>query len=168
MKKFLLAAAVFIAIFLLPGCNSSTDDPDYSDSIVTIISVEPMPFCSVPLPDANQVYHDDNATFTFSNQPRNIDAEGTFYNDVVLNRYVVSYSGGVAPSFSQNISVRVPSGGTAQFSTVVVRAVDKMAGYFTPGVDVDTTVIFYGKDVAGEDVQTSVLFTINFRDICGG
>lgn len=172
MKKFLLAASVLMLTFFLPCCNDATDDPDYSDSIVTIISVEPMPFCSVPAPDANQVYHDDNATFTFSNHPKNVDAKGTFYNDVVLNSYTVYYrfpaGTGTDFSFSQNISVRVASGGTAQFDTVVVRASDKMDGDFTSGVDVDATVYFYGKDVSGEDVQTSVMFTINFRDICGG
>ncbi len=172
MKKCLLIIGIIALIFGSFSCNSTIDNPDYGDSILTIDSIEPIPFCSVPLPDGNQVYWDDNATFTISNEVRNIDSKGSFYNDVVLSRYAVSYtfpSGqGSAPSFEQNFNVVVPKGGQVTLDLVVVRAQDKMDGYFTAGEDVNCRVSFYGKDVAGDDVQTSGAFTINFRDVCEG
>jgi len=63
--------------------------------------------------------------------------------------------------------VMVPKGGQTTLDLLVVRAIDKAAGYFTPGLSVDATVRIYGKDVGGEDAQTSATFTINFMTDCG-
>jgi len=172
MKKFLFASAIVLLTLINPSCNTTTDDPGLSDSFLTIVSIEPVPFCSVPLPDESQIYSDDNATFTVANDLRDIDAKGSFYNDVILTGYTISYEfpdgQGSAPSFNQTLYVMVPKGGQATLDLIVVRAIDKVAGYFTPGVDVNAKVRIYGKDVGGEDAQTAATFTINFRSVCGG
>lgn len=172
MKKLFSFAAILILISMVQlSCNSDTDDPDFSDTFLTIESIEPQPFCSIPAASGDPpVYWDDNATFTLAADAKDLDLLPTHFEDVVVSRYVISYqySGplGSVPSFEEHINVKVDGGQTAQFEAVVVRAVDKMAGYFVSGTEATATVSFYGRDTAGKDVEASGTFTINFRDVC--
>lgn len=173
MKKlFSLMAILILTLIITPSCNDAIDDPDFSDSLVTVVSIEPQPFCSIPSTQGDPpVFWDDNATFVLANDPKDLDHLPTMYRDVVISRYTISYTyqdqgGGIAPPFTEYLNVKIEGGQTAQFDAMVVRAVDKMAGYFVSGLDAIATIMFYGKDVGGEDVEVTATFTINFRDIC--
>ena len=173
MKKlFSLIAILLLACMVHLSCNEATDDPKFSDSLVTIESIEPQPFCSIPSADIGGTFWDDNATFTLANDAKDLDTMPTHFEDVVISRYTISYqySGplGSVPSFEEHINVKINGGSTSVFDAVVVRAVDKIAGYFVSGTEATATVVFYGKDTGGEDVQASGTFTINFRDVCAG
>ncbi len=174
MKKlYSLIAILLLASMVQLSCNEATDDPKLSDSFVTIESIEPQPFCSVPASQGiPPVYWDDNATFTLANDAKDLDPLPSHFEDVVISRYTVSYQYtgplGSVPSFEEHINVKINGGSTSVFDAIVVRAVDKAAGYFVSGTEAIATVVFYGKDTGGEDVEASGTFTINFRDVCEG
>ncbi len=171
MKKlFSLAAILILTLAINTSCNNTTDDPDFSDSFVTVESIEPQPFCSIPT-DVDGVYWDDNATFTLANDPKDLDILTTHFQDVVISQYTISYQytnplGSTAPPFTEYLNAKIVGGQTTQFDAVVVRATDKIAGYFVSGIDAIATITFYGKDTSGEDVEATANFTINFRDVC--
>lgn len=174
-------AALAAAAVLLLGataCNSSIDDPDSSESQVTVASYLPTTACidvdgSLDETAGTTTYTDAAQTLTFESRVRGT-GDVTAWMDVILTSVDVSYAmtdGGVVPApFTTTIgAVTVPAGGTAtltSFRTVPVGYIGPGAEFSTSGRQGTATLVFHGRDAAGKSVTVRGTAAIGTYTIC--
>src|SRR5215471_4066464 len=92
LKRDVLRALVLASVALgaVIACNDVAHNPDHSDSVIEVVSATP-----VSSDPTNPV--DDSTTMVLRAQPRNPSAT-TFFNDVTLTSYTVTYSALLAPA----------------------------------------------------------------------
>ena len=115
VKKDVLRALVLASIALgaVIACNNVADDPTHSDSVIQVVSASPVSS------DPTATTVSDTTTMVLQTQPRNPGAT-TFFNDVTLTKYTVSFSA-LLPAFSGLVgSGFVPAGGSATLTLVAV------------------------------------------------
>lgn len=164
--------AFFIALLALTlplgllGCANAVDDGNNSDTVLRITAISP-----------NQVESDiaqllpvsDLVTVTVSGISRG-GAGGSEFNDVILERYIVTYSPPlvvVAGEPIQNtgfsdLTVLVRGGSSAGFSAVAVPVGIKELG-LAPGTS-NATVKIEGRDALGNPAEARGSFKIVFAN----
>src|SRR4029450_12565968 len=93
-----------LALGAVIACNDVADDPDHSDSVIEVVSATPVSS------DPTNVAASDSTTMVLKAQPRNPNAT-TFFNDVSLSSYTVSFSALLAPVSGVVGSGFFPGGG---------------------------------------------------------
>jgi len=194
MKNWLKILAIIPALFLMFSCNPIENDTR-SDSVLLILKItgsdiedNEVDFLQSDVVSINtdtgaEVVAADAAKATFTVQP--LDPEpllGTsHYNDVVVERYVVTYSRtdgknnegiDVPYSFEASLSTRVQIDAQADVSFVVVRAVSKLEpplvnlakGRGEGELKTTAKIDFYGTDTLGNKVKATGYLSIFFAD----
>ena len=114
VMRIVLAAVALVAAF---GMSACTDES--SRHLLTVESVNGgNVYFSDLLTDSGGVVA-DAATVTFGNIPNGGGdplAPGEPFSVIVVTGYTVTYDNGVYPAYSGGLTVRVPSGGTAEAS----------------------------------------------------
>jgi len=154
LKRDVLRALVLASVALgaVIACNDVAHNPDHSDSVIEVVSATP-----VSSDPTNPV--DDSTTMVLRAQPRNPSAT-TFFNDVTLTSYTVTYSALLAPASGVVGAGFVPAGGSATVTLVVVSGAAKFAGL--AGNTVIARVDVKGKDFSNHDVNFSANVPITF------
>lgn len=151
IRALVLAAVALGAVI---ACNDVADNPDHSDSVIQVVSATPVSS------DPTNAAASDSTTMVLAAQPRNPGAT-TFFNDVTLSSYTVSFSALLAPVSGVIGSGFVPAGGTATLNLVVVPGAAKFGGL--AGNTVNAHIEVQGEDFSGHDVSFSanvpVIFT---------
>jgi len=198
MKKrtwtFMILAALPV-VLLFTACNPLENDSRSSSFIVvenitgststgTAVNFLESDVVKVDaVSGAGTVYSDTAAVTLIANlMDPSSAATASFYNDILLDRYVVSYSrtdgnnrqGTDVPySFEASLSRSLKIGASTTFSIVVVRDVSKLE---PPLVDlviqgraqgvIETTakIEFYGRDVANRAVTATGYLSIRFAN----
>jgi len=161
--------AFFIALLALTlplgllGCANSVDDGDNSDTILRIDSIRPTQVES----DIEQlILESDLVTVTVRGISRG-GAGGSPLNDVVLERYIVTYApplqltgggGTIQNTGFSDLTLVVPGGGTANFSAVAVPVFVKALG-LAAGIS-NATVKVEGRDSLGNFADAQGSFNI--------
>lgn len=194
MKNWLKILAIIPALFLMFSCNPIEND-SRSDSVLLILRITGSDIednevdflqSDVVSIDANtgaEVVAADAAKATFTVQP--LDPEpllGTsLYNDITVERYVVTYSRtdgknnegiDVPYSFEGSLSARVPIDTQTDISFVIVRAVSKLEpplvslakGRGEGELKTTARIDFYGADTLGNKVKATGYLSIFFAD----
>lgn len=194
MKNWLKILTIIPTLFLLFSCNPLEND-SRSDSVLLILRITGTDIednevdflqSDVVSIDANtgaEVVAADAATATFVAQP--MDPEpllGTsHYNDVVVERYVVTYSRtdgknnegiDIPYSFEGSMSARVQIDTQTDVSFVIVRAVSKLEpplvnlakGRGEGELKITAKIDFYGTDTMGNTVKATGYLNIFFAD----
>jgi hypothetical protein len=200
MIQFKPALLVILAVALLSYACTDVEDNSESASVLTVDTIEGEPgddggedgtpllsdVCDNPDEDPTIcVVTNDNALVTFSNDfiqigPGSGVGDPSFLNDIVVTQYRVDYvrpnnrnTPGVDVPFGIDgtMNVRVPVGGTATASILVVRHVAKeeppLAGVAFEGEGVLTAnaqIQFFGRDIAGRAVSAVGFLEIHFSD----
>jgi hypothetical protein len=142
-----------VALGAVIACNDVADDPDHSDSVIEVVSATPVSS------DPTNVAASDSTTMVLMAQPRNPNAT-TFFNDVSLSSYTVSFSALLAPVSGVVGSGFVPAGGTATVTLVVVPGAVKFAGL--AGNTVNARIDVEGQDFSGHDVSFTANVPVTF------
>jgi hypothetical protein len=142
-----------LALGAVIACNDVADDPDHSDSVIEVVSATPVSS------DPTNVAASDSTTMVLMAQPRNPNAT-TFFNDVSLSSYTVSFSALLAPVSGVVGSGFVPAGGTATVTLVVVPGAVKFAGL--AGNTVNARIDVEGQDFSGHDVSFTANVPVTF------
>lgn len=191
-RKTLSLVLVLPMLFLLASCNK-VENHSRSASMLIVESIlgttadgNEANFLQsdvLKTSDAGSTVVADTATATFRVQtldPAPIMGPSQ-YNDVVLDRYTVSYSrtdGKNTPGvdvpypFEGSLTATVASGGTATISFVVVREAAKLEPPLIRLIDLGAEVIltatakidFYGHDLAKNQVKATGYLTIYFAN----
>lgn len=190
LKHIFLSGLVIAAAFGLTACNA-IEDQSQSNSLLTVLSLQgtdskgnAADFLNsdvVNMSSGSPTIYADSAAVSIRNlplDPNPIGSVSQFY-DVLLTRYVVSYSQpnganqegvDVPYSFEGNLSILVPINGTADFGFVIVREVAKMEpplAQLQNSLDVlqvTAKIDFYGHDLANHKVSTTGYLTIYFAN----
>lgn len=190
IKSVILSGMVIAALLAGTACNSIENDTQ-SASLLTVISVQGTNAAGdttdflqsdvVNMSTGTAVVTPDVATVTIRNTPLDPNPVGgvSQYNDVILTRYVVSYSQpsgahtegvDVPYSFEGALSTMVPINSQVSFSFIIVRDVAKTEpplAELWDGVDVlqnTAKIEFFGHDVANKAVKTTGYLTIFFAN----
>ena len=194
IKNWLKILVVIPAVFLMFSCNPVEDDTR-SDSILLVVRIigEDIEENEVDFLQSDVVAVNpdtgagtvaaDAAKVTFSAESLNPEPWlGTsFYSDILVTHYVVSYSRSdgknqegvdVPYSFDGSISARVQISATTEVSFVVVRAVSKLepplinltAGRGEGELKATARIDFYGNDTLGNMVKATGYLTIFFAN----
>jgi hypothetical protein len=142
-----------VALGAVIACNDVADNPDHSDSVIEVVSATPVSS------DPTNVAASDSTTMVLKAQPRNPNAT-TFFNDVSLSSYTVSFSALLAPVSGVVGSGFVPAGGTATVTLVVVPGAVKFAGL--AGNTVNARIDVEGQDFSGHDVSFTANVPVTF------
>lgn len=153
----------------LGGCADEIDDPDASDSVLVIESLDP----SVAQADIFKVsglYKAVTVDVTINSIPRGTSG-GSEFNDVILEKYTLTYNPPLTltdpatiPALSFANTLTVPAGGSATFTAVVIPSEylpRVVAGTYYAKVEVT------GHDVLGSPASAEAALTIqagNFPD----
>ncbi len=126
-------------------------------------------------------FQEDLATATVRNVPLNPDADTSYYGDVIIKRYRVSFTRhdgknkegvDVPYTFVEDINVSVKINGTTKFSFVIVPVRAKLepplirlVGLSNESV-IQTTahVTFYAEDMAGHQMELNGNIDVYFAD----
>jgi hypothetical protein len=189
MKKALRIAVILSAFLVLYSCNPIEDD----SRSASMLRVENILGSDAQGRSGNFLQSDvvlssgtikaDSATATLRAQTLDPDPLlGTsLYNDIVVTRYLVSYSrtdGKSVPGvdvpypFEGSMSTVVKAGSTASVSFVIVREVAKMEPPLIRLVDIGAEQVltctakieFYGHDTANRTVKATGYLTIYFAN----
>jgi len=187
--KTLLILAVLPAILMLTACNP-LEDESKSSSFIIVESIAGMDasgkaasFLQSDVVLANSIVTADVATATLRASlldPAPILKPGQ-YNDIILDRYIVSYSRvdgknregvDVPYSFEGSLTQILRIGTSVSFSFVVVREVAKLEAPLIDLVQnraegvIETTakIEFYGHDLVNNKVTTTGYLTIFFAN----
>jgi hypothetical protein len=154
MRRDVLRALVLASVALgaVIACNDVAHNPDASDSVIEVMSATP-----VSSDPTNPV--DDSTTMLLKAQPRNPNAT-TFFNDVTLTDYTVTFSALLAPISGLVGSGFIPAGGSASLTLVVVPGSAKFAGL--AGNSVTARIDVQGKDFSNHDVSFSAFVPVTF------
>ena len=137
-RTFLITVVACILPLGVLGCANSVDDGDNSDSILRIESVGP-----------SCVLAGGSADVEVGAIPRGGSA-GTPLNDVILQRYQITYlsvAGRVGPI---DITVLVPADGTGSFTAIVG----------DPGASTNARIYVEGRDTLGNFASAQGQFRI--------
>jgi hypothetical protein len=188
MKKVLSISFVLSVLLILYACNPIEDDSK-SSSMLIVESIRSQDsegnaadYLQSDVEKEGSVFA-DIATATLRAETLNPDPTlGTSqYNDIIVNRYTVSYSrvdGKNSPGvdvplpFEGSLSALIKVGNTTSFSFVVVREVAKLEPPLIGLVDgraegvlqVIATINFYGQDLANNKVKATGYLTIYFAN----
>jgi hypothetical protein len=188
MKKVLSISFVLSVLLILSACNPIEDDSK-SSSMLIVESIRGQDsegnaadYLQSDVEKEGSVFA-DIATATLRAETLDPDPIlGTSqYNDIIVNRYTVSYSrvdGKNSPGvdvplpFEGSLSALIKAGNTTSFSFVVVREVAKLEPPLVGLVDgrgegvlqVIATINFYGKDLAEHAVKATGYLTIYFAN----
>ena len=188
MKKVLSLSFVLPVLLILSACNPIEDDST-SSSMLIVESIrgtdndgKAADFLQSDVLRKGAVYA-DIATATLRAETLDPDPLlGTSqYNDIILNRYTVSYSrvdGKSTPGvdvplpFEGSLSAQIKAGNTTSFSFVVVREVAKMEpplvglveGRAEGVLQAIARIDFYGQDLASRKVKATGYLTIYFAN----
>ena len=158
-STFFIALMVISLPLGMLGCANSVDDGDSSDTILQVRSILPV---QVESDIDEEIFASDLVSVQMIGISRG-GAGGSQLNDVILERYIVTYSpplelllgGSVQNTGYRDINVLVPGGGGAAFSALAVPVGIKVLG-LAPGLS-NATVKVEGRDGLG-----------NFADASGG
>jgi hypothetical protein len=142
-----------VALGAVIACNDVADNPDHSDSVIEVVSATPVSS------DPTNVATSDSTTMVLKAQPRNPNAT-TFFNDVSLSNYTVSFSALLAPVSGVVGSGFIPAGGSATVTLVVVPGAVKFAGL--AGNTVNARIDVEGQDFSGHDVSFTANVPVTF------
>jgi hypothetical protein len=142
-----------VALGAVIACNDVADDPGHSDSVIQVVSATPVSS------DPTNVATSDSTTMVLKTQPRNPNAT-TFFNDVSLSNYTVSFSALLAPVSGVVGSGFIPAGGSATVTLVVVPGAVKFAGL--AGNTVNARIEVEGQDFSGHDVSFTANVPVTF------
>jgi hypothetical protein len=142
-----------VALGAVIACNDVANDPDHSDSVIQVVSATPVSS------DPTNVATSDSTTMVLKTQPRNPNAT-TFFNDVSLSNYTVSFSALLAPVSGVVGSGFIPAGGSATVTLVVVPGAVKFAGL--AGNTVNARIEVEGQDFSGHDVSFTANVPVTF------
>src|SRR5262245_5776319 len=159
LKKDVLRALVLASIALgaVIACNNVADNPSHSDSVIQVVNATPVSS------DPTNLAVSDSTTMLLQAQPRNPGAT-TFFNDVALSSYTVSFSALLAPVGGLVASGFVPAGGSATLTLVVVPASAKSTAGLA-GNTVNAKIVVQGQDFSGHDVSFSASVPVIFTTI---
>src|SRR5262245_8559055 len=123
LKRDVLRALVLASLALgaVIACKHVANNPDNSDSVIEVVSATPVSS------DPTNAAVSDSTTMVLQAQPRNPNAT-TFFNDVTLSNYTVTFSALLAPVAGVVGAGFVPAGGTATVTLQVVPGAVKFAG----------------------------------------
>ncbi len=115
LKRDVLRVLVLASVALgaVIACNDVANNPDDSDSVIEVVDA------TIVNSDPNNAAVSDSTTLTLAAQPRNPGAT-TFFNDVTLTNYTVTFSALLAPVAGVVGGGFVPAGGTATLTLQVV------------------------------------------------
>jgi len=192
MNKALRIAFILSAFLALYSCNPVEDD-SRSPSMLIVDNIlgedasgNSGNFLQSDVVMDSGTVRSDSATATLRAETLAPDPiEGTsVYNDIVVTRYLVTYSrtdGKSAPGvdvpypFEGSLSTTVSAGSTAQVSFVIVREVAKLEPPLLELVDLGAEQVltctakveFYGHDVANRTVKAVGYLTVYFANYSG-
>ena len=195
------AFLVLLAVALMSYACSRVEDNTRSGSLLVVESVvgsagsdeqEQTPLlsdlCEAEPPECDQCFRfNDNAVVTFANEflqigPGSGVGNGSFLNDIIVNRYRVDYfrpnnrnTPGVDVPYGIDgtMNVRVTLGGSASAPIIVVRHVQKrepplsdliQLGPFEDVITTQSEIKFFGQDVAGRTVSAFGFLEIHFAN----
>ncbi len=172
-RTFFIALLALTLPLGLMGCANKVDDGDDSDTILRIDSITPVQVESdidQPLPASDLV------SVILTGLSRG-GAGGNQLNDVILERYIVTYSpaislllgGTVQNTGFRDINVLVPGGGSGTFSALAVPVGVKVLG-LAPG-NTNATLKVEGRDSLGNFAEDDGAFSIvlaNFAEDSDG
>ena len=181
MKMKLFSFLAFAALVLAIGCSSgASGDPQVATTfrVNSIVSEGGTNEIAADMVNADEGITADFATVTVGNNLKNPSATPSSVNDVIVNRYTVSFTrsdgGTVFESFEGGLSQLVEVNGTATFNIVVVRLAEKtsgaLAGWRAPILDLDAHITLYGRTGSGETVSASASIKVapgNYGDDTG-
>jgi hypothetical protein len=155
LKRDVLRVLVLASVALgaVIACNDVANNPDDSDSVIEVISA------TTVNSDPNNAAVSDSTTLTLAAQPRNPGAT-TFFNDVTLSNYTVTFSALLAPVSGVVGGGFVPAGGTATLTLQVVPGAVKFGGL--AGNTVIARIDVEGEDFSGHDVSFSTNVPVVF------
>jgi hypothetical protein len=163
-RTFFIALLVFTLPLGLLGCANSVDDGDDSDTILRVSAIIPV---QVESDIDEPIAASDLVSVTVTGITRG-GAGGSPLNDVVLERYIVTYSpplslldpnaAPVQNTGFRDINVVVPGGGTGSFSALAVPVGIKVLG-LAPGVT-NATLKVEGRDSLGNFAEDDGAFNI--------
>ena len=169
--------AVIGAVALLWGCNGSNiDDPDVSDSLLIVQSVDPASVQAdvSPSTDPNtmlmQPPADDVVKVRVENKFRGLGGGGAF-SDILISSFDIACVAGSlqlgGPTTGLPASLTVPAETTGDISVVVAPGPYKsanMGALLAIGADT-CTLTFHGNDLGGEPViSTDAVVGLSFVD----
>ena len=181
MKMKFFSFLAFAALVLAIGCSSGAEgDAQVATTfrVNSIVSEGGTNEIAADMVNADEGITADFATVTVGNNLKNPSATPTSVNDVVVNRYAVTFSrsdgGTVFASFEGGLSQVVEVNGTSTFNIVIVRLSEKtngaLAGWRAPILDMDAHITLYGRTGSGETVSASASIKIapgNYGDDTG-
>jgi hypothetical protein len=167
--------ALAIAAAGLWGCNGSDiDDPDFSDSVLIVDSVEPASLQSdvTTTTDPNTMVSNPPADDTVKVRIRNLNrasAETGFFGDVQIDSFDLFCSNatiGAIVNTSGAASLTVPANSTAEVAVPVFDSSFKQANAGTLlGQSSQCSIVFHGRDLSGEPILSQeAVFSVNFVD----
>ncbi len=172
--------AVAVLVLGAAACNSSIDDPDVSDAIVSVASYVPSTACidvdgSLDETAGTTTYTDAAQTLVFESRVRGTGGDSVWL-DVILTSVDVSYTmtdpGLVPAPFTTSIgAVTVPAGGTGTlltFRTVPVGYIGPGAEFSSAGRQGTAKLVFHGKDAGGNPVTVTGTAAIGTYTACDG
>ena len=155
LRRDVLRALVLASVALgaVIACNDVANNPDNSDSVIEVVSATPVSS------DPTNAAVSDSTTMVLMAQPRNPNAT-TFFNDVTLSSYTVTFSALLAPVSGVVGAGFVPAGGSATVTLVVVPGAVKFGGL--AGNTVTARLDVQGEDFSGHDVSFSANVPVSF------
>jgi len=197
MKKTIMALKILTAlavIFLLLSCNPLEKD-SLSNTVLIVVSITGTDYegneanylqsdvLRVNAETQQQYVTSDSAIATLKAEFLSPDPEATtsFYNNILVTRYVVTYTRSdgrntpgvdVPYSFEGSLSTLVEIGETSQVSFIVVREVAKLepplsnlaSGRDVGVLEVKARIDFYGHDMSNHTVKATGYLTIFFTN----
>jgi hypothetical protein len=175
-KELLLLTVLSTLLLVAAGCNSSTDDPDVSDSIVSMASADPTEACVDYDGEEDEagviVFSGVTQAITLESRLRGTDPPAV-WQDVVLSQVRISYDmtvDGAVPAPAPQVKAMqgtVPAGGTLEYPMVTVEAVDVADGRFERGDQGRIVLEFSGEDVSGKPVTATGNIRLFTASECG-
>ena len=156
--KRILAVGTVVAFALMPGCNSTIDDPSGPDVVLEVENpiIPPITGAANPTPPPACTFTVANATASFKNKAKNSLGATSPFNDIVLETVTVTYVWddllGVSGPTVFGVGGSVPAGGQATAQFAVVNLGDLVG---RDGHTAAMTLVFRGHTVAGDAVSSS-------------
>lgn len=177
----LTGLALLLALSLpAGGCNSSTDDPDVSDNLVTVAGADPTEACvdwdGEPGEDANgdpvTEFFGVNQSILLQSRPRGA-VEDSVWQDVIFDEVRIAYEmeeGLAPPPRVEAVSEgTVPAGGTLDYPMETVLGSDVAnPAYFEQGARGRIILEFRGENVAGKPATAEGNIRLFTASICEG
>jgi len=149
-KRLAGAAAAVLVLAAVPACNK-VDNPTQGESVVLVTSVST---AGLSVSSAT----DTTATVDYTLNPRN-DTATSFYHDVTLTSYKVSFNPPVVAPMTGAISTGFcPAGGSCAVTIVLVPNGSKPGAGTTVVAEVD----FDGRDVNNNPINFSARIPLAF------